>query len=123
LLRKTITTKSQEQSLNDALATPALAAGYALRKPRHDRHVVFCGWLSLPIELGPCSGKAVKARGQYDPGLGGLGPNMACDLNGVGVVVAATRDGANFWPALKGQANGRTAGWAKVNKDLFLATL
>jgi hypothetical protein len=48
---------------------------------------------------------------------------MACDFNGVGVVVAATRDGAKVRPALKGQANGRTAGWAKVNKDLFLATL
>ena len=95
----------------------------SLRKPRHDRHVVLCGLLSLTIELGSCSGKAFNARGQYDAGLGRLRPYMARDFNGVGVVVAAARDGPNFRPALKGQANGCTAGWAKVNKDLFLATL
>ena len=96
---------------------------WSLRRPRQDWHGVFSGRLSLPTELGTCSGKAFNARGQYNASLGGLGPNMACDLNGVGVVVAAARDGAKVRPALKCQANRRTAGWAKVNKDLFLATL
>ena len=120
---KTITTDSQETSLSYDLATPALAAGYASREPRHDRHIVFFGLLWLTTELSSCSDKAFNARGQYDPSLGRLSPYMARHFNGVGVVVAATRDGTNFRPALKGQANGRTAGWAKVNEDFFLATL
>ena len=94
----------------------------SLRKPRHDRHVVLCGLLSLTIELGSCSGKAFNARGQNDPGLGGLCPDVARDFNGIGVVVAAAGDGANFRPALESQANRGAAGWAKVDKDFFLAT-
>ena len=84
---------------------------------------MFCGLLSLTIEPGPCSGKALNARRQNHPGLGRLGPDMAGDVNGIGVVVAAARDGANFRPALEGQPDGGAAAWAKVNIDFFLAAV
>ena len=84
---------------------------------------MIAGPLSLTVEGGSCSGKAVNASRQNDPGLCGFRPDMTRDFNGIGVVVAAAGDGADFRPALEGQANGGAAGWAKVDKDFFLAAV
>ena len=92
-------------------------------RPRHDRPVMFCCLLSLTIEPGPRSGKALNARRQNHPGLGRRRPDVAGDVNGIGVVVAAARDGTHLRPALEGQPDGGAAAWAKVNKDFFLAAV
>lgn len=46
---------------------------------------------------------------------------MARDLHHIGVVIAATGDGADVWPAFKRQPHGGATGRAKVNEDLLLA--
>lgn len=94
-----------------------------ITQPRRHWHGVLCGLLRLAIEPGACAGKAVNAGWQNNPRLGRRRPDVACKLNGIGVVVAATRDGADVRPALKREAHRGAAAWAKVDKDFFLAAV
>jgi len=92
-------------------------------RPCHDGRFVFDGLRRLTVQRRSRFSKAVDARGQCGARLGGPSPDMARDLHGVGVVVAAARDGTQIGPPLEGQADGRSTRGTKVNEDLLLAPI